>query len=140
VTKPFWGAVLALAIVGGQSAPCLAQQSARKPSKTSTIVKWTLIGAGIGAAAGFALGFRTYDDATFAERKIVRSAVAGGAIGAVGGWLLGKARANASAPLSTRSLWTPESPLRRPHADAQRQVPDLSALAEAPAPVEAAFR
>jgi hypothetical protein len=112
--KAFAPALLAAALVLTQAAPGFAQQSAQKPPKTGTIVKWTLIGAGIGAAAGFGLGFRAYDDATFAERKITQAAFAGAAIGAGGGWVIGKSRANASASTTTMSLWTPQSPLRRP--------------------------
>jgi hypothetical protein len=65
-------AVLA-ALVLAQAAPAFAQQSTRKPSKAGTILKWTLIGAGIGAGTGFWMGFRAYDDATFAERKIAHA-------------------------------------------------------------------
>ena len=114
--KAFASVVLAVAFVLTQPAPGLAQQSGQKPSKTGTIVKWTAIGAGIGAAAGFGLGFRAYDDATFAERKITQAAIAGAAIGAGGGWLIGKARANAAPASTTKSLWTPSSPLGRPNS------------------------
>ena len=114
--KAFASAVLAGAFLLAHAAPGFAQQSTRKPSKAGTIVKWTLIGAGIGAAAGFGLGFRAYDDATFAERKITQAAIAGAAIGAGGGWIIGKARANATSASTTKSLWTPTSPLRRPDA------------------------
>lgn len=94
--KALSSAVLAAALVLTQAASGFAQSPVRKHSKTATIIKWTLIGAGIGAAAGFGLGFRAYDDATFAERKITRAAIAGAAIGAGGGWLIGKARSNAA--------------------------------------------
>jgi len=90
--KALSSAVLAAALVLTQAASGFAQSPVRKHSKTATIIKWTLIGAGIGAAVGFGLGFRAYDDATFAERKITRAAIAGAAIGAGGGWLIGKAR------------------------------------------------
>ena len=109
----FLSAFLTIAVALTQAAPGFAHQSVRKPSKTRTIVKWTLIGAGIGAAAGFGLGFRAYDDARFAERKITQAAIAGAAIGAGGGWVIGKSRAATSAAPATKSLWTPASPLRR---------------------------
>jgi hypothetical protein len=115
-------AVLA-ALVLAQAAPAFAQQSTRKPSKAGTILKWTLIGAGIGAGTGFWMGFRAYDDATFAERKIAHATMVSAAIGAGAGFLIGRARSNATAAATTTSLWKPSRP-RRPES-IQRFTPSV---------------
>ncbi len=95
------------------AAPAAAQHRDRKSSKASTVVKWTLIGAGIGAAAGFSIGFRAFDDATYADRKITQAMFGGAAIGEVGGWAIGHSRAaSARAPVAA-SLWTPSTPMKR---------------------------
>ncbi|HWK09843.1 MAG TPA: hypothetical protein VNR64_07325, partial [Vicinamibacterales bacterium] len=62
--KLFSFAVVIAALLLAVAAPAHAQQRDPRPSKTATIVKWTLIGAGVGAAAGFGIGFCAYDDAT----------------------------------------------------------------------------
>ena len=107
--------VVIAALLLAVAAPAHAEQRDQRPSKTATIVKWTLVGAAVGAAAGFGIGFRAYDDATFAERKITRATAVGAAIGAGGGFVFGHLRSKASSsPLaSPPSLWTPSSPMKR---------------------------
>jgi hypothetical protein len=98
--------VLAVLMLAASVSPGYAQ--AKRKGKTGTIVKWALIGAGAGAAIGFAAGFHMYDDATFAERKIGEASVAGGAMGGAFGAMFGVARARTSAsPFRQPSLWTP---------------------------------
>jgi hypothetical protein len=104
------------AVMLAVAAPGHAQQRDRRPSKAGTIVKWTLIGAGIGTVAGFSIGFRTYDQAVYAEKYIAQATLAGAGLGAVGGWAIGNVRARAArtSPSARPSLWTPSSPMRRP--------------------------
>ncbi|HEX6324900.1 MAG TPA: hypothetical protein VFZ36_14320 [Vicinamibacterales bacterium] len=86
---------VALATVLALPAPALAQSraDARAPSRAASPaarVAWTLIGGGIGFGAGLLLGFSKFDDATYAERKIMTTALIGAAIGGVAGAVLSK--------------------------------------------------
>lgn len=89
-------AALIVMFACGTSAWAQSTQGAPKARRTGTIVKWTAIGAAAGFGVGFLLGFRAYDDATFAEQKIMRSGVIGAAVGGVCGAFLGQSRARAS--------------------------------------------
>ena len=101
----------AIALLAAQASPGYAQQQQqKKKGKAGTIVKWALIGAGAGAAIGFAAGFHDFDQATFAERKIAETSLAGAGLGGVFGAMFGisRARAGASPNRSDQpSLWTP---------------------------------
>lgn len=101
-----------------------AEQRDSKPSKAATIVKWTLIGTAAGGGVGFLLGFKAYDDATFAERKIGQATAAGAGIGAGVGFSIGMLRSKPvpAAPSAAPSLWTPTSRMRRPLRDDPRAM------------------
>ena len=54
---------------------------------------WTIGGAGAGFGVGLWAGLSAFDDAINSDRKVWTSAVVGAAVGAVGGYLIGKSRA-----------------------------------------------
>jgi hypothetical protein len=62
------------------------------PSSRRTKAVWTIIGGAVGAGVGMWAGFRAFDQATYAERKITTAMIAGGAIGGVVGWTIGWGR------------------------------------------------
>lgn len=74
----------------------------RDPARTKAI--WTVIGAAAGFGVGFYLGFNAYDDATFAERKILTAALLTALAGGVAGYFIGDARAR---PASSFQKSTP---------------------------------
>ncbi len=98
------------AMLLGSASPARAED-APKGRSAGTVVKWTLIGLAAGAGIGFAAGFNAYDDATFAESKIGKATVAGGAIGAAAGFGFGLWRSQPSPnpSSSVRTLWRPDS-------------------------------
>ena len=86
---------VALAAVLALPTQALAQSRADAPAppragSPAARVAWTLIGGGIGFGAGLLLGFSKFDDATYAERKIMTTALIGAAIGGVAGAVLSK--------------------------------------------------
>ena len=101
-------AIAALAaILGGYAAPAHAQEPQQPKRSAATVVKWTLIGAAAGAGIGFLAGFHAYDDAAYAETRIAKASVAGGAIGAAAGFGFGLWRSQPAAPRidTSRSVW-----------------------------------
>ena len=75
-------------------------RSARTPRATVT---WTIGGAGAGFGVGLWAGLSAVDDAINSERKVWTTAVVGSAVGAVGGYLIGRARARNSGSSARRS-------------------------------------
>jgi hypothetical protein len=57
-----------------------------------SVAGWTATGAGAGFGLGFYLGFRAFDQARYAERKIMTAGLVGAAAGALGGYLVGRLR------------------------------------------------
>ena len=107
------------AILVGYAVPAAAEEPAKGRS-AGTVVKWTLIGVATGAAIGFVTGFNAYDDAAFAESKIGKATVAGGALGAAGGFAIGLMRSRPSSPRvdGTTTLWRPDGKMRARPAQA----------------------
>lgn len=107
--------LVAAAVLGLVAEPVGAEEQQRsKASKAGTVVKWTLIGAAAGTGIGFALGFRAFDDAAYAEKKIGQAGAVGGAVGGVVGFGIGRWRANSghASPSSAPSLWRPDAPMK----------------------------
>ena len=119
-----WNKSVAAAAVTAMLLTCAVPVRAEDHAKgrsAGTVVKWALIGAAAGAGIGFLAGFHAYDDAAFAESKIGKATVAGGAIGAGAGLAIGLARSRPSTPRADAqpSLWRPDTPVqmtRRPAA------------------------
>jgi hypothetical protein len=91
------GLALTLAALLVIPAPALAQTRSNAPApaapRAASAAKrtaWTLIGAGVGFGAGMLLGLRKFDDARYAERKIMTTALIGAAAGGLAGNLLSK--------------------------------------------------
>jgi hypothetical protein len=72
----------------------LAETGGRSPRQTKAV--WTIVGAAVGAGVGMWAGFRAFDQATYAERKITTATIAGGAIGGVVGWTIGWGRSRSA--------------------------------------------
>ncbi len=90
------------------SVPAFAQESrAPKPRRsTATIVKWVAIGVAAGTGLGFMMGWKAYEKAPFAERKIYGATAAGALVGAAAGLAMGLHR---SAPkASSTSVVQPQ--------------------------------
>jgi hypothetical protein len=68
---------------------------------------WTVSGAGVGFGVGLWAGLTPFDDAVNSDRKVWTSAVVGAGIGAVAGYLIGRARDNHDrAPSATTAALT----------------------------------
>jgi len=69
------------------------------------VVTITVAGAGAGFGVGLWLGLSAFDDAVNSDRKVWRSAIAGAGVGAVAGYLIGRARSERSRPaVSARAI------------------------------------
>lgn len=114
VTKRFGlkSAIVALVVASlvAHASPASAQQTTKAKHPVRTIITWTLTGAVVGAGLGFAMGFRAYEDAAFAERKIGNATKMGAAIGGAAGFGIGWAR---SRPPKAASPWKGPSILRK---------------------------
>jgi hypothetical protein len=70
----------------------IARESVRKVTrhKSRHMAAWVGGMAAAGVGTGFLLGFRAFDDATFAERKIGTTALVGAGAGAAAGYALSR--------------------------------------------------
>lgn len=67
-----------------------AQAAAAHSSRWRTT--WTIVGAGGGFGVGVWAGLKAFDQAINSDRKVWTSAIAGAAIGGVGGYFIGRAQ------------------------------------------------
>ena len=65
---------------------------------------WTIVGAGAGFGLGLFLGLNAFDDAVNSDRKVWTSALVGAAAGGTVGFLVGRSRRPASAPVTHATL------------------------------------
>jgi hypothetical protein len=72
----------------GFAPPAHAQTRQRGAAVTIT---WTAIGAGAGFGIGLWAGLTVFDDAINSDRKVWTSALVGAGVGALGGFLIGRA-------------------------------------------------
>jgi hypothetical protein len=79
-----------LIVVLSSTSAAQAQSSGGDRSRTRAL--WTVSGAGAGFGVGLWAGLTAFDDAVNSDRKVWTSAVVGASIGAVGGYLIGRAR------------------------------------------------
>lgn len=133
-------AVVIAALAAGYAAPARAEEPPKPKRSAATVVKWTLIGAAAGAGIGLLAGFRAYDDAPYAERKIGKATVGGGGIGAAAGFGIGLWRSQPSAPRTeaSRSAWSIERKTRpTPNATwpTTGRAPTLRSLAQPARPM-----
>ena len=70
----------------------VAQAQSRGP------MLWTISGAGAGFGIGLWAGLSAFDDAVNSDRKVWTSAIVGAGVGAVAGYLIGRARTDRNRP------------------------------------------
>ena len=92
-----------LSLLAWLAAGSLAHAQARDDRRIGATVTWTAAGAGAGFGIGLWAGLHAFDDAINSDRKVWTSAAVGAAVGALGGYLIGrvrqpKARASTTAP------------------------------------------
>jgi hypothetical protein len=85
-----------LTCAGCMAVSSIAHAQTRSAQTSRATVTWTIGGAGAGFGVGLWAGLSAFDDAINSERKVWATAVVGAAVGAVGGYLIGKARARNS--------------------------------------------
>ena len=86
--------LLALTLAGCLAVGSTAHAQSQRSNTGSGTVIWTVAGAGGGFNVGLWVGLTKYDDAINSDRKVWTSAIVGAAIGAVGGYLIGRSRAD----------------------------------------------
>jgi hypothetical protein len=92
-----------LTCAGCMAVSSIAHAENRSPQTPRATVTWTIGGTGAGFGVGLWAGLSAFDDAINSERKVWTTAVVGAAAGAVGGYLIGRARARNSEPSAPRS-------------------------------------
>lgn len=126
-----WTRLLALILGGLVGLSSTAHAQARSGSSGRGTVIWTIAAAGGGFGVGLWAGLTKFDDAINSDRQVWTSAVVGAAVGAVGGYLIGRARAGRSRsnPSSTIPVSRPALSLLRSfnHCDrVSKQTTDTS--------------
>lgn len=78
--------IITLIFAGPMALDSATPQSTEIPQRKSH--KWLIpVGAGVGFGLGLLIGFRAYDESINSDQKIWTSAIVGGAIGGMGGWV-----------------------------------------------------
>jgi len=80
-----------------------ARAQTQSPQTSRATVTWTIGGAGAGFAVGLWAGLSVFDDSINSDRKVWTTAVVGAAVGAVGGYLIGRSRARNPGASARRS-------------------------------------
>src|SRR5262245_51788830 len=65
---------------------------------------WTVSGAGVGFGAGLWVGLSAFDDAVNSDRKVWTSAIVGAGVGAIAGYLIGRARGDRHGPSTVAAV------------------------------------
>jgi hypothetical protein len=76
----------------------LAHAQPRERRSAGVTVTWTAIGAGAGFGVGLWAGLTAFDDAINSDRKVWTSAIIGAGVGALGGFLIGRALGTRESP------------------------------------------
>jgi hypothetical protein len=118
--------LIALTLAGavGLNSTVTAQESPEASDRGTVI--WTIGGASGGFGIGLWTGLTKFDDAINSDRKVWTSAVVGAAVGAVGGYLIGRSRARRPRSMSSLSARPSSVALPLPRATrSDRAVSDI---------------
>ena len=83
---------MAVGLIIALNSVSVAQAQSRGP------MLWTISGAGAGFGIGLWTGLSAFDDAVNSDRKVWTSAIVGAGVGAVAGYLIGRARTDRNRP------------------------------------------
>jgi len=122
--------IVALTLAGWIVVGSNAHAQTPSPSTGRATLTWTIGGAGAGFGVGLWAGLSAFDDAINSERKIWTSAVVGATVGAVGGYLVGKARARGSKSSAGRSVTGWSKIEARAFSDCDRVLPRARSLTQ----------
>lgn len=95
--------IIALSLGGWIALASSAHAQTQSTNTGRATLTWTIGGAGTGFGVGLWAGLSAFDDAINSDRKVWTSAVIGAAVGALGGYFIGKARARGPRPSTGRS-------------------------------------
>ena len=91
---------MAVGLIIALNSVSVAQAQSRGP------MLWTISGAGAGFGIGLWAGLSAFDDAVNSDRKVWTSAIVGAGVGAVAGYLIGRARTGRNRPSTTATSST----------------------------------
>ncbi len=122
--------IIALTLGGWIALGSSAHAQTQSTTSGRATVAWTIGGAGAGFGVGLWAGLSAFDDAINSDRKVWTSAVVGAAVGAVGGYLIGKSHARGSRPSTAPSFARATNGGARVSDGCDRVLPRVRSLSE----------
>ena len=122
--------IIALTLGGWIALGSSAHAQTQSTNSGRATVTWTIGGAGAGFGVGLWAGLSAFDDAINSDRKVWTSAVVGAAVGAVGGYLIGKSRARGSRSSTAPSVAGAPNDGARASYGSDRILPRVRSLSQ----------